>query len=114
MFVSGARRRCGLGRESFGHLAREAVRWPGITSWRAGILHSNAQFTGFWQRLGFVPTGEVKPHRYAELQTEVAIYTRPFPELNNYWSQARPSARRPASAKSMPRLVTERERVNGW
>lgn len=79
LFVSGHRRQRGLGRESFAQLARRAADWPGIRSWRAGILRSNAQVTGFWLGLGFIPTGEVKPYRYAHLETEVAIYGRRFP-----------------------------------
>jgi hypothetical protein len=44
---------------------------------RIGVVRTNERVLPFWSALGFVPTGEVKPYRYASLESEtIALVKR--------------------------------------
>ena len=77
LLVRGDRRATGIGSRTLALLDREAATWPGVTQWRAAIVATNDVVTGFWTRQGFSATGETRPYRYDQLETEVTIYTRP-------------------------------------
>lgn len=79
LLVRGDRRATGIGSSTLALLDLEAATWPGVRQWRAAIVATNEVVTGFWTRQGFTSSGEVKPYRYDQLETEVAIYTRPVP-----------------------------------
>jgi len=51
----------GIGR-AFAALVEQAIAgWPEIESVRIGVVASHGRALGFWRRLGFRETGEVKP-----------------------------------------------------
>ena len=44
---------------------------------RIGVVRSNDIVLPFWSRLGFVETGEIKPYRYANLESETVVMEKP-------------------------------------
>jgi len=69
----------GVGRRTHELLVERASRWPGLDRLRLAVVQTNAEVEGFWRALGYTPTGEAKPYRYAALQSEARIFTRPLP-----------------------------------
>jgi ribosomal protein S18 acetylase RimI-like enzyme len=41
------------------------------------VVRTNDQVLGFWRRLGFTETGEVRPWRYDKLESEVVLMDKP-------------------------------------
>ena len=68
--------RRGLGAEAFAAVERLVTSWNGIERLRIGVLRSNTAAHRFWQRLGFRPSGEVKPYRYGYVRSETIVYTK--------------------------------------
>lgn len=66
----------GLGREIIGGLLRQ-LRCAGFARARLGCIVGNKEGEAFWQRMGFVPTGELSQR---ELYT-VAVYQQNLEEL---------------------------------
>ena len=48
----------------------------GCTQVRIGVVRTNAQVLPFWTKLGFAPTGEVRPYRYANVVSETIILVK--------------------------------------
>jgi hypothetical protein len=42
-----------------------------------GVVRTNDQVLGFWRRLGFTETGEVRPWRYDKLESEAILMDKP-------------------------------------
>ena len=40
------------------------ARWPWVRRLRLSVVRTNDQVLGFWHRMGFTETGEVRPWRY--------------------------------------------------
>lgn len=73
LLVSEKRQRQGIGRVAY-HLVEEVIRaWGGCDRIRLAVVRTNEQVTPFWQRLGFKPTGEIKPYRYGSIISESVL-----------------------------------------
>lgn len=73
LLVSESHRGEGIGREAY-RLVEEVVRgWGTCQRVRIGVVRTNARVLPFWTGLGFEPTGEVKPYRYATVESETVI-----------------------------------------
>lgn len=77
LLVDARMQRRGLGRRALELLDDVAECWADLQLWRVAVLGTNEQVGGFWQRVGFVATGEVRPYRYASLLTQAVVYQRP-------------------------------------
>lgn len=77
LLVDGRRQNEGLGRRTLTALDVHAKMWHWLRRWRIAVVRSNAQALGFWERMGYAPTGEVKPYRHGQLESESVILTRP-------------------------------------
>src|SRR6478735_1990180 len=78
LLVDGSVARTGVGSAAFAALLDLARTWPDADRLRIGVLTTNTDAMPFWESLGFVATGEVKPYRSGTFESEVAIYERPL------------------------------------
>ncbi|MET9269785.1 GNAT family N-acetyltransferase [Kribbella sp. NPDC003557] len=72
----------GYGGSTYGLVQRYVEStWPEVRTMRLAVVDTNAQVaTGFWQRQGFQPTGEVRPYRYDKLESSARLYEKQLPE----------------------------------
>ena len=54
-----------------------AARWPWARRLRLSVVRTNDQVLGFWRRMGFAETGEVRPYRYDKLESEAVLMDKP-------------------------------------
>ena len=86
LVVRADRQRCGAGRRLHDVVIQRVVQESAATRLRLGIVETNAdQAEPFWRALGYEPTGEVKPYRYDNLNSTVALWEHPItrPEQSN-------------------------------
>jgi ribosomal protein S18 acetylase RimI-like enzyme len=70
----------GIGAAACRALEREvAARWPWARRLRLSVVRTNDQVLGFWRRMGFAETGEVRPWRYDKLESESILMDKPVP-----------------------------------
>ena len=70
----------GVGTAAFQALERDLLpRWPWARRLRLSVVGTNDQTLGFWRRLGFTETGEVRPWRYDKLESESILMDKPIP-----------------------------------
>jgi ribosomal protein S18 acetylase RimI-like enzyme len=68
----------GIGAAACQALERDLLpRWPWVRRLRLSVVRTNDQVLGFWRRLGFTETGEVRPWRYDKLESEVVLMDKP-------------------------------------
>jgi uncharacterized protein len=68
----------GIGAAACQALERDLLpRWPWVRRLRLGVVRTNDQVLGFWRRLGFTETGEVRPWRYDKLESEAILMDKP-------------------------------------
>lgn len=66
--------RRGIGTDAYGAIEDCIRSWgDGCAQVRIGVVRTNERVLPFWSRLGFVPTGEVKPYRYASVVSETIV-----------------------------------------
>lgn len=70
LLISENHQRRGIGREAYKAIEDYIVSWPECTVVRIGVLQTNDIVLPFWNRLGFVETGET------DLYEEGAVRTR--------------------------------------
>jgi ribosomal protein S18 acetylase RimI-like enzyme len=76
--VHGGQQGKGVGRAAY-ELAEQYVAesWPEVRVLRLAVVDTNAeQAAGFWGRLGFEATGEVKPYRYDKVESVARLYEK--------------------------------------
>jgi uncharacterized protein len=74
------RQRRGIGAAACQALEREvAARWPWVRRLRLSVVRTNDQVLGFWRRMGFAETGEVRPWRYDKLESEAILMDKRLP-----------------------------------
>jgi len=66
----------GIGKAAYGLVEQYIRAWGNCTTVRAGVVRTNEAVLPFWQKLGFVPTGEVKPYQYSTVVSEVVILAK--------------------------------------
>ena len=72
LLIAEHHQRRGHGRTAYREIEREARAW-GVKRMRIGVVRTNEDVLPFWKKLGFTPTGEVKPYRYGPVVSEVLI-----------------------------------------
>ena len=68
----------GLGAAAFAALEAQAHSWSGIEGMRLGVVATTPIAQAFWARMGFEPTGIVRPHRLGVVESTVAVYAKRF------------------------------------
>lgn len=72
----------GYRRKGFGSVAYHAIEdhvrlwgspWERV---RIGVVRTNQEVLSFWEKLGFVRTGEVKPYRYGNVASETIVLVK--------------------------------------
>lgn len=78
LLVRGDRQGEGIGAVTVGRFVDDAAReWPEVRRLRLAVVDTNAEVAPeFWRRLGFEPTGEVKPYRYHGLESVTRLGER--------------------------------------
>lgn len=73
LLVSENHQRQGIGRRAYA-LIEEFIRdWRTCDRVRIGVVRTNEAVLPFWTRLGFEPTGDVKPYRYGPVASETVV-----------------------------------------
>jgi GNAT superfamily N-acetyltransferase len=76
LLVSEKHQRQGIGRRAF-QLLEECVRgWRTYDRIRVAVVRTNDGVISFWRRLGFEPTGEIKPYRYGSVVSESILFEK--------------------------------------
>jgi GNAT superfamily N-acetyltransferase len=76
LLLSEKHQRQGVGRRAY-ELIEEFIRGFGSCDRvRIGVVRTNEDVTPFWARLGFAPTGEVVPYRYANVASETVVFEK--------------------------------------
>ena len=71
LLIDRGRQGQGIGTAAYRALERDVLpRWPWVRRLRLSVVRGNDQVLGFWRRLGFTETGEVRPWRYDKLESE--------------------------------------------
>lgn len=66
----------GLGAAAFEAIEAQASAWPGTRYLRLGVVATTPVAQVFWARMGFAPTGIVKPHQLGVVESTVAVYAK--------------------------------------
>ena len=70
----------GVGTAAIQALDRDLLpRWPWARRLRLSVVRANDQTLGFWRRLGFTETGEVRPWRHDKLESESILMDKVIP-----------------------------------
>jgi GNAT superfamily N-acetyltransferase len=77
LLIAERHQRRGHGRAAY-RLLEEQVRAWGAKRVRIGVIGTNADVMPFWSKLGFAPTGEVKPYRYGRVESHVTVLEKPL------------------------------------
>jgi ribosomal protein S18 acetylase RimI-like enzyme len=76
--IDRARQGQGIGTAACRALERDLLpRWPWARRLRLSVVRTNDQVLGFWRRMGFTETGEVRPWRYDKLESEAILMDKP-------------------------------------
>jgi ribosomal protein S18 acetylase RimI-like enzyme len=79
LLIDRARQGQGIGAAAYRALEREVLgRWPWARRLRLSVVRTNDQVLGFWRRMGFSETGEVRPWRYDRLESESILMDKPL------------------------------------
>ena len=68
--------RRGIGRAAYARLEERIRAWGTCTRVRIAVVETNDDVVPFWRRLGFVPTGEVKPYVYGSVRSRTVVFER--------------------------------------
>jgi RimJ/RimL family protein N-acetyltransferase len=79
LLVSERYRREGIGSRAYALLEQYIRDWRTCHRVRIGVVRSNAEVIAFWTRLGFEPTGEVKPYRYGPVASATVVFQKSLP-----------------------------------
>lgn len=71
----------GVGKAVYRLIEAQVRAWPECHWLRLGVVRSNIAVLPFWQRLGFVETGELKPYRFRNMVSEVLVLAKPLSRI---------------------------------
>lgn len=82
LFVEGSMWRQGVGRELHDRVLAEIRSWTAIERVELAVAAPNASVAEpFWAALGYLPTGQVRPWRYAGVVSSAAIWELWLPRV---------------------------------
>jgi GNAT superfamily N-acetyltransferase len=76
LLISPEHRGLGLGRAAYEALENEILGWKTCRRIRLAVIKTFPSPISFWHKMGFVETGEVKPYRYADLESESVMFEK--------------------------------------
>jgi GNAT superfamily N-acetyltransferase len=76
MLISEDHQRKGIGARAMDLVERLVRDWGTCDRMRLAVTRANESVIGFWERLGFKATVEVKPYRYGRVESENLIYEK--------------------------------------
>lgn len=76
LLLSEKHQRQGIGRRAYALIEEFIRNWRTCDRVRIGVVRTNEAAIPFWTRLGFEPTGEVKPYRYGAVVSETIVLER--------------------------------------
>ena len=77
LLIAERHQRRGHGRSAY-RLIENQVRAWGAKRLRIGVVGTNEDVLPFWRKLGFVPTGEMKPYKYGPIESHVTVMEKPL------------------------------------
>jgi GNAT superfamily N-acetyltransferase len=80
LLLSERHQRRGVGRRAYALLEEFIQSWGTCDHVRIGVVRTNEDVMPFWSRLGFDPTGELKPYRYGSIQSEIIVLQKRLPD----------------------------------
>lgn len=66
----------GIGRRAYRAIEAHARAWGTCTRMRIGVVRTNDRAMPFWSKLGFTPSGEVKPYRHANVASQTTVLVK--------------------------------------
>lgn len=82
LLVSEVRQRYGIGGRAYSLIEQFVRAWQTCDRIRIGVVRTNEDVISFWSKLGFEPTGEVKPYRYGAISSETVVLERRLPRFS--------------------------------
>lgn len=82
LLLEPAARGRGLGEQALALLTAEFATWPGIDTLRIAVVDTNPGALPFWCRMGFVETGETKPHEEGVVRSTKRVLQRPLHDIS--------------------------------
>ncbi|HEX4584898.1 MAG TPA: GNAT family N-acetyltransferase [Burkholderiaceae bacterium] len=70
--------RRGIGDAAYREIEARVLAWEPCDRIRIAVVGTNASVIPFWQRLGFVPTGQTRPYRYGSVVSEAIYLEKPL------------------------------------
>ena len=66
----------GLGKAAYKKIEEVVKSWAGIEKIRIGIVQSNSEVVAFWQKMGFVDSGQRKAFENKKVTSEAMIFEK--------------------------------------
>jgi ribosomal protein S18 acetylase RimI-like enzyme len=79
LLLARERRARGWGRAIYEETERMVRAW-GAGRIRLAVMRENTPAEAFWTRMGFAPTGERKPYRHGDLESELVVFEKTLRE----------------------------------
>lgn len=79
LLLSEKHQRRGAGRRAYALIEQLVHGWNGCNRVRIAVVRSNDEVLPFWTKLGFQPTGEVKPYRCGTVVSEHVALEKQLP-----------------------------------
>lgn len=73
LLVADTHRRRGIGTRAVRAVEELVLSWGTCDRIRIGVVRTNAQALPFWEALGYVPTGELRPYEEGAVRSEVVV-----------------------------------------
>lgn len=68
----------GIGRQAYALVEQFIREWGTCDTVRLGVVRTNEEVVSFWKKMGFEPTGGVKPFQYASVVSETIVFQKPL------------------------------------
>jgi GNAT superfamily N-acetyltransferase len=94
LLVSEKHQRKEIGRRAYTLLDEFIRSWGTCDHVRIGVVRTNEDVMPFWSRLGFEPTGELKPYRYGSVQSETVVLQKRLADSSFNTDPTRPACGR--------------------
>jgi RimJ/RimL family protein N-acetyltransferase len=79
LLVAESFQRRGVGSAAYSLVEDRIRAWGSCTRVQVGVVEANERAIPFWRRLGFRPTGEVRPYQYASVVSRTFIFEKEVP-----------------------------------
>ena len=102
LIVDESRQRQGIGQKLFAQAESIVSRWSGVNKLRLAVAEPNAGAVGFWQRMGFVLTGERSQATEHDRVLDCMMLEKNFVSTRTRYSMRRSLYRHSPAASHLP------------